>query len=210
MPDPPTAAPFAAVVLAGGTARRMGGALKPARLVGGRPLLRRVLDAARDARPRIVVGPPELAPLLPESTSLTTEPARHRGPVAGLIAGVALLPAEVAQVAVLSCDLPFLTPDVLSGLSTLVDAGAEAAVLLDARQRPQWLAALWRRDALVRQLTGLAVDLGTGPGPRMRDLVADVRVATLAAPVRSGPPPWFDCDTDDDLRRAEEYLHADA
>jgi molybdopterin-guanine dinucleotide biosynthesis protein A len=22
---------------------------------------------------------------------------------------------------------------------------------------------------------------------------------------RAGPPPWFDCDTDDDLRAAEEW-----
>ena len=37
---------FAAVVLAGGAAPRMGGAAKPAVRVGGTPLLTRVLDAA--------------------------------------------------------------------------------------------------------------------------------------------------------------------
>ncbi|WP_438949006.1 NTP transferase domain-containing protein, partial [Streptomyces harbinensis] len=42
--DPPV---FDAIVLAGGAARRLGGADKAAVTVGGRPLLDRVLDACR-------------------------------------------------------------------------------------------------------------------------------------------------------------------
>ena len=49
---------FAAVVLAGGAARRLGGAPKPARTVAGVPLLTRVLDAVAAADVRVVVGPP--------------------------------------------------------------------------------------------------------------------------------------------------------
>src|SRR6185312_295604 len=106
---------LAAVVLAGGTARRLGGALKPALAVGGRPLLLRVLDAAALASPRVVVGPPSLAPLLPADVLLTCEAPPGGGPVAALSAAVRLIPAEVANVAVLSADLPFLTSTVLSG-----------------------------------------------------------------------------------------------
>jgi molybdopterin-guanine dinucleotide biosynthesis protein A len=210
-PGPPIAAPYAAVVLAGGAARRMGGVSKPNRTIGGRPLLLRVLDAAEQASPRIVVGPPDLAPLLPEHTSLTIEHGQQTGPVAGLAAGVAQLPPGVTRVAVLSCDLPFLTAAVLNGLSTLVDGDAEVAVLADEQRRPQWLAAMWRHDALVRRLSAVVQPAGAGVhGPRMRDLVAPVRVASLVLPVRSGPPPWFDCDTEDDIRAAEEMLDADS
>ncbi|MEV1145384.1 NTP transferase domain-containing protein, partial [Micromonospora sp. NPDC049799] len=48
---------YAAVVLAGGAARRMGGTDKPARPVAGRPMRDRVLAAVPDADPRILVGP---------------------------------------------------------------------------------------------------------------------------------------------------------
>ncbi|MBT2472738.1 NTP transferase domain-containing protein, partial [Streptomyces sp. ISL-66] len=47
---------YDAIVLAGGAARRLGGADKPGLLVGGRPLLDRVLDACADARTTVVVG----------------------------------------------------------------------------------------------------------------------------------------------------------
>ncbi|MGW5673394.1 NTP transferase domain-containing protein, partial [Micromonospora sp. NPDC003776] len=47
---------YAAVVLSGGAARRMGGVDKPARPVGGRPMLHRVLAAVADADQRLVVG----------------------------------------------------------------------------------------------------------------------------------------------------------
>ncbi|PWU56748.1 hypothetical protein DLE60_25700, partial [Micromonospora globispora] len=42
---------YAAVVLTGGAARRMGGVDKPARPVGGRPMLHRVLAAVAAAEP---------------------------------------------------------------------------------------------------------------------------------------------------------------
>jgi molybdopterin-guanine dinucleotide biosynthesis protein A len=205
---------FAAVVLAGGAARRLGGVLKPSLLVGGRPMVVRVLEAVAAARPRIVVGPPELAPLLPAGVRLTREHPPGGGPVAGLAAGVRLLPAAAHDVAVVSADLPFITPTVLSGLRAAIagpatgDAAiagaAEVAVLLDGDGRPQWLCALWRRPALDRRLAAL----GDPTGGRMRDLTRDAAVREFAVTEGAGPPPWFDCDTDEDLRRADEWAQA--
>ncbi len=196
---------FAAVVLAGGAAKRMGGAAKPALAVGGIPLLNRVLDAAADARPRIVVGPLELTPLLPSGVSLTIEDPPGAGPVAGLAAGVHLLTDSVHEIAVLASDLPFVTTDVLSGLRARLSGPAEVAVLLDDTGRPQWLCAVWRRDALVRRLS----DLGDPAGRAMRDLVDRAVVERVAVAEPAGPPPWFDCDTDDDVRQAEEMADGD-
>ncbi|MBM0207341.1 nucleotidyltransferase family protein, partial [Micromonospora sp. STR1s_5] len=53
---------YAAVVLAGGAARRMGGVDKPALPVGGRPMRDRVLAAVTDATPRVVVGATHAVP----------------------------------------------------------------------------------------------------------------------------------------------------
>lgn len=55
---PGPAAPYDAVVLAGGAARRLGGADKPGLRVGGRPLLDRVLAACATATTTVVVAEP--------------------------------------------------------------------------------------------------------------------------------------------------------
>jgi molybdenum cofactor guanylyltransferase len=197
---------FAAVVLAGGAARRMGGAAKPALRVGGRPMLTRVLEATLQARPRIVVGPLELTPLLPSGVSLTIEDEPGSGPVAGLAAGVHLLTDSVREVAVLASDLPFVTADVLSGLRARLASPAEVAVLVDDTGLPQWLCAVWRHDALARRLS----NLGNPAGRSMRDLVDGAVVERVSVAAPDGPPPWFDCDTDDDIRQAEEMADGDA
>src|SRR5258708_19988550 len=109
---------FAVVILAGGAARRVGGATKPSLRVGGRPLLIRVLDAVVQAQPRIVVGPPDLAGLLPPDVTLTHESPPGGDPVAATAAGLELLahldPAD--QVGVFASDLPFLSPGAVNAL----------------------------------------------------------------------------------------------
>src|SRR5262249_12658643 len=127
------------------------------------------------------------------------------GPVVGIAAGAALLPADVARVAVLSCDLPFLTPTVLSGLCASLDEGGDVALLLDGSGRPQWLCTVWRRAALARRLEAAGVPIGG----RLCYLVGQADVRGMSVTDTTGPPPWFDCDTDDDIRRAEEWIHAD-
>ena len=61
---------YAAVVLAGGAGRRLGGPTKPRLDVGGASMLARVLAAVSDAAPRVVVGPESLATVLPAGVAL--------------------------------------------------------------------------------------------------------------------------------------------
>lgn len=100
---PGPAAPYDAVVLAGGAARRLGGADKPGLRVGGRPLLDRVLAACATATTTVVVAEPR-------RTARPVEWAREEppggGPLAALDAGLRHVSAE--HVVVLSADLPFL------------------------------------------------------------------------------------------------------
>jgi molybdopterin-guanine dinucleotide biosynthesis protein A len=185
------------VVLAGGAARRMGGAAQPSLPVAGTPLLTRVLEAAAGAAQRVVVGPPSLAPLLPPDIRLTREDPPGGGPVAGLAAGAVLV--DQPLVAVLAADLPFLSPTVLSGLVGALDGAPEAlALLVDDHDRPQWLCAVWRRPALTARLAAL----GEPAGRSVRHLVGDTPIAR----VRAGGRAWYDCDTPDDIRRAEEWI----
>jgi molybdenum cofactor guanylyltransferase len=192
---------FAAVVLAGGAATRMGGAAKPARAVGGTPLVTRVLGAVADARPRIVVGPSGLDVLLPSDVRRTIEEPPGGGPVAALAAGLRLVPADVPVVAVLAADLPFLSAAVISVLRARLTAGIDAAVLLDDLDRPQWLCSAWRHDSLAARLPA------DPAGRAMRALTEGAVVARVSL---AGPAPaWFDCDTDEDIRRAEELASGD-
>jgi molybdenum cofactor guanylyltransferase len=191
---------YGAVVLAGGAARRLGGVDKPGLLVGGTALLTRVLAAVVDAYPVVVVGPPRLEPLLPAGVRRTCEEPAGGGPVAAAAAGWSFM-TGTATVALLAADLPFLTPAVLTELrARRRDADADGAVLVDPDDRPQWMCGVWRPEPLGERLASAA------PGASLKATVAGLSIVTVAA---SGAE-WFDCDTDDDLTTAREWLHADA
>jgi molybdopterin-guanine dinucleotide biosynthesis protein A len=176
---------------------------KPARPVAGVPLLARVLAAVAAAPHRVVVGPPALTPLVPSGVRLTLEQPPGGGPVAACAAGLAALTgAGVADdhlVAVLAADLPFLSTAAVQRLAeAAAPAGVDGAVLLDGDARPQWLCGVWRVAALRRRIDALGAPAGHG----MRELAAGPGVVRVAADP-SGPPAWFDCDTEEDLREAE-------
>lgn len=113
----------AAVILAGGQARRLGGADKPALEVAGRSMLAAVVAAASGAgaRPLIVVSPPR--PGLPAARFVQEDPSGG-GPVPALRRGL----AEVAEpwLLLLAADLPFLGPGPLGQLRAAA-AGREAS-----------------------------------------------------------------------------------
>ncbi|MEV4522588.1 NTP transferase domain-containing protein [Micromonospora tulbaghiae] len=261
---------YAAILLAGGAARRMGGVDKPARAVGGRPMLHRVLDAVADADQRIVVG--SSGPL-PKGVRTAREEPPGGGPVAATAAGLAWLDPGTTTVAVLAADLPLLTAAAVAELrralaarqsrddppalaacqsrddppalaarqsrddppalaacqsrddppaldaaaagpedapaaarrETLDGRYAALACYVDGDGRRQYLCAVWRLPALQAALDRLAATRGGSlDGAPVRGLLAGVAVREVSWS-GSGPPPWFDCDTDEDVRRAEEW-----
>ncbi|MDO0926758.1 NTP transferase domain-containing protein [Streptomyces sp. TG1A-8] len=192
-----TAAPYDAVVLAGGAARRLGGADKPGLRVGGRTLLDRVLAACAGARATVVVaGPrPTVRPV-----RWTREEPPGAGPVAALEAGLRLVTAE--HVAVLSADLPFLDAAALRRLlAALRDTGADGALLTDADGRDQPLVAAYRTTALRRALADLAAAHGGLAGLPLRRLTGALDLTRVPDPFAS-----FDCDTWDDLVNARARI----
>lgn len=190
---------YAAVVLAGGAGRRLGGAAKPALPVGGRPMLHRVLAAVADARPRVVVGPAGLP--VPAGVVRTRERPPGGGPVPAIAAGLALVPPGVGYLALLAADLPLLTPAAVGRLrAAVVAGGTDGAVYVDRTGRPQWLCGVWRTGALRSRLAAGPAVLAGLP---VRRLLAGLAVARVTDP-GPGPPPWWDCDTGAELRRAEE------
>ncbi|MFJ4629398.1 NTP transferase domain-containing protein [Streptomyces sp. NPDC088847] len=203
-PDAAHDASYDAVVLAGGAARRLGGADKPGLRVGGRALLDRVLAACADADTTVVVADPR-------PTARPVRWAREEppgaGPVAALDAGLRHTTADA--VVVLSADLPFLEAATVRRLLTALRAsGAEGALLTDADGRDQPLVAAYLASALRRELTALASAASVGDsaaggltGLPLRRLTAALALTRVPDPVAS-----FDCDTWDDLVTARARI----
>jgi Molybdopterin-guanine dinucleotide biosynthesis protein A len=182
-----------AVLLTGGTARRMGGVDKPGLVVGGRPMALRVAEAVSGAARLVVVGPGYRGL---HADVVTREEPAGSGPVAAVAAGLAHVTAPL--VALLAADLPFVTSAEVRMLAGAV-VGHDAAVLVDDTGADQYLVAVWSTPALRVALAGL----GEPAGVSMRRLLAAAgSVERRRATGSGGAPPWFDCDTPDDLRRA--------
>ncbi|MGW6745738.1 NTP transferase domain-containing protein [Streptomyces sp. NPDC055025] len=189
---------YDAIVLAGGAAKRLGGADKPGVRVGGRALLDRVLAACDEAARTVVVGGrrPTARPV-----RWAREEPPGGGPLAALDAGVRCV--EAGTVLVLSADLPFLgKPTVRRLVETLDTSGREAALLTDADGRDQPLVAAYRAEPLRRELALLATEYGSLRGLPLRLLPDELELAR----VDGDPLASFDCDTWEDISTARARI----
>jgi molybdopterin-guanine dinucleotide biosynthesis protein A len=189
----PAPQPYAAVVLAGGRAARLGGRAKPQLVVGDRTILDAVLAAVADAAQRVVVGPPQP---VPDGVLLVREQPPGGGPVAALRAGLAHVTADV--VAVLAGDLPFVTPALIHELRARLTG--DGVLVVDDAGRDQLLLGIWRTAPLRAALPEAAAHVP------LRRVLARLAVRRLRPAVPEGtPPPWTDCDTPADLERARAW-----
>jgi molybdopterin-guanine dinucleotide biosynthesis protein A len=162
---------LAAVVLAGGTAVRLGGADKATLEIGGRTLLEIALAATARAEETVVVGLP--VPV-DRPVTWTREAPPCGGPAAGVLAGLDALTAPPDLVCVLAVDMPRFTGHTLGRLvDTLVASpDAEATCLVDEAGRQQWLAGVYRYAALA------------GARPARREAGHGLSVRRMLAPLR--------------------------
>ena len=183
---------YDAIVLAGGSARRMGGADKPGLVVGDLTLLDRVLMAVSGATTTVVVGP--------ERSTMRTvrwvvEEPQGGGPVAALAAALPFVTSPV--VVLLASDLPFLDAETVDRLRMAIGA-KDGALLVDGDGRDQLLVGAWRtvqlRDAVPP----------TEQGARLVDVVGRLDAVRVSVP--PDRPAWFDCDTAADLTAARSRL----
>ncbi|WP_328311825.1 molybdenum cofactor guanylyltransferase [Streptomyces sp. NBC_00442] len=189
---------YDAVVLAGGAAKRLGGADKPGLSVGGRSLLDRVLTACAGATNTVVVG--GRRDTARPVTWAREEPAGG-GPLAALDAGVRHTSA--GSVLVLSADLPFLAaPTVQALLAEVRRTGRDAALCTDADGRDQPLVAVYRAGPLRRELASIAAEHGSLAGLPLRRLTRRLDLTR----VTGDPLASFDCDTWEDLASARARI----
>lgn len=185
---------FDAVVLAGGAGRRLGGVDKASLVVGAETILDRVLAAVDGAARVVVVGPPRTTE---RAVLWTREEPPGGGPVAALSAGLAAVTAD--RVVLLAGDLPFLTATVVAQLLDAVVA--DGALAVDGDRRDQLLVGAWRTEALRAALPPQP------DGAALSGVLAKLHVARVRLTAQpAGPPPWFDCDTEDDLTTARRSM----
>lgn len=164
---------FAGVVLAGGTAARMGGIDKAGVELHGRTLLELALDAFLDADEVVVVAPASVPTSRPV-TQVCEDPPRG-GPVAGLLTGVDALLRRPRLVGVLAVDMPRVTPATMRRLREAA-AGHDGAFLVGSDGRRQ-LAGVLDTAALA----GVRPDLEGQHGMALHRLLAPLRLAQVAA-----------------------------
>lgn len=185
------------MILAGGAARRLGGADKPGLSVGGRTLLDRVLGACTDASATVVVGPRRPTA---RAVRWARETPPGGGPLAALDAGLREVTEPV--VLVLSADLPFLSGQTVTALRAgLSESGAEGLLLTDSDGREQPLVAAYRAEPLRRELALLATEHGGLAGLPLRLLTTELSIGRLHHPTAS-----FDCDTWEDIGAARARI----
>ena len=147
-----------AVVLTGGLAQRLDGAVKGEIDIGCGPILTGELDAVRRAgiARAVVVGPGPIHVPPGLDVVVTREDPPFGGPTAAVAAALPFVHSD--WVLILACDLP--------GSATLVDlltrawdeladgdrTADEGAIVVDRQGHPQWLAGVYSRAAVEREL----------------------------------------------------------
>ncbi len=194
--------PYDAVVLAGGSARRLGGTDKPAVRVGGRSLLDRVLAACAGARTTVVVGPRRrtVRPVV-----WAREDPPGGGPLVALDTG--LRRATQPLLVVLAADLPFLTPGILARVLA-VPPDADGVLPRDAEGRDQPLTAGYRAAPLRRALAALAEKHGGLAGLPLRLLLPRLALHRVDVDPEADAA-GLDCDTWADIAAARARIRDD-
>ncbi len=188
--------------MSGGKSRRLGRD-KASVLLAGKPLIAHVYDAAKSVFDDIMV----VSGVNGSSYGLDARVVRDFLPLSGSLTGVvsALLAADAEYVFAVGCDMPFVTPEAMRHV--VAAAKGEDIVMPRVEGVLEPMHALYRRSCISPLLTELVrghmkiirlVDLFT-----MRVLPPD--------PVffNRGMSVFMNINTEEDLRRAEEFVRRD-
>ena len=164
----------------------MGVADKTRLPVDGVPMLDRALRSLAGAATVVVVGDQRHTDV---DVVWTREEPAGGGPAAAVATGLGRVRADV--VVLLAGDLPLVTRE---DVERLVDAVAgDGAVYVDDADNEQWLCSAWRTDALR--------NAALPAGASMHAALSGLDYVRVKAPASV-----LDCDTPQDLVRAEESL----
>ncbi len=198
------------LLLAGGQSRRMGGGDKALRLVGGLPLLERVIERMRPQVETLVLNangePSRFArfglPVVPDSVP------DFAGPLAGVLAGLdwtAVNRPDCSHVVSVATDAPFLPKDLVSRLVRSMEEGHADLACAASGGQPHPVIGLWPvrlRENLRRAVVDEAMR-------KVDTWTARYRLVTVPFP--SEPvDPFFNANRPEDLNTAATLLATDS
>ena len=196
---------IAGVLLAGGQSQRMGGGDKNLRMLGGKPMLARVIERARpqvdalvlnangDAQRFAAFGLPVIA------DSITD----FAGPLAGVLAGVdwaAKNLPEAELVASFATDAPFFPRDLVRRLAVALEEGGFDLACAQSNGRAHPVFGLW--PVSLREPLREALNGGVRKVDRWTARYKLVEVEFAAEPV----DPFFNANRPEDLAEAERLV----
>ena len=189
---------IAAVVLAGGEGRRIGGG-KPLRMLGERTLLERATAQASRVSDAVAVAVRDPAQVAGLEDAMLIPDAPWEGPLGGLAAALAFArEAGRAAVLTLPCDMPLVPPDLADRLAAaLADQGA---ALASSGGHLHPVCGLWRAD----RREALTAYAATGERS-LKGFAAGIGFVAVDWPVEPVDP-FFNVNTTEDLARAEALL----
>ncbi len=194
------------VILAGGQSRRMGGGDKCLRLLGGRPILARIVERARPQAAALVLNANGDAARFAQF-GLAVVPdavAGFAGPLAGVLTGMEWAAAQrpdLRWIATFAADAPFFPPDFVECMMEAVRAEHADMACARSLDRDHPVFGLWPvrlRDDLRRAMTeeGIRkVDIWTARHHRVTVEFPAVHV-----------DPFFNANTPEDIAEAEGLL----
>ena len=202
-----SAAPLAAIVLAGGRSARMGRD-KATLCVDGEPLLSRTVRVVAEvASPVIVVAGPDQTSIADPRVGVVRDERPHEGPLVALVRGLQALGGRADQAFVCGTDHPRLVASVVVRLHELARGHDAAVALIDGE--PQLLCAVFDRAVV-----GVASDQLARGKRSMRSLVGEISIRYVTTNellddprVKRDDPrllSFVDVDTPDDLRWLEQ------
>ncbi|HTV71522.1 MAG TPA: molybdenum cofactor guanylyltransferase MobA [Rhizobiaceae bacterium] len=199
----------AGIILAGGRSTRMGGDEKSLLTLGGKPLLRHVLDRLKPQVTTVVLNangdPSRFAAFgLPVVADKTND---WPGPLAGILAGMEWAAGQnIPHILTVPADTPFIPGDLAAKLSAAsVKAGAIAIVASEGARHP--VVALWPVSLKSALAQFLAHD-GNRKVTSFADRHGAVSIDFPKLALNAAADPFFNVNTPDDLAQAEAILKA--
>ena len=157
--------PIAAVVLAAGQSRRMGPHNKLVLPLGGKPLVRRMVETILAARPAQVVVVTGHEPAMVAAAvaglpvTVVHNPLYRDGLSTSLKAGLAAVTPDMLGAMICLADMPSLTPAHLRGLMAGFDPAGGKAIGVPTHTGKRGNPVLWARE-LFGQMQDIAGDVG--------------------------------------------------
>lgn len=188
----------AAVILAGGEGKRIGGG-KPLKMLKGRRLIDLALGQARSWSDAVAIAVREDSQVGAPGAALIHDEPGIEGPLGGLIAGLTFARDQGRELLLtIPSDMPFLPPDLLDRLAAAL--GRHASALASSGGHVHPVCGLWRVSALER-----TADYVAGGRRSLRGFAETIGCVAVEWPGEAEDP-FFNINSIDDLAEAERRI----